>query len=53
MLGACPLTRPSDDTAVEILREHDFSLTADQVADVMDAPEKQRGGVFGTAQQMA
>lgn len=47
------LTRPSDDTAVEILRAHGFTLTADQVAGVIDAPEKQRGGVFGTAQQMA
>ncbi len=47
------LTRPTDDTAVDILREHGFTLTADQVAGVIDAPEKQRGGVFGTAQQMA
>lgn len=47
------LTRPADDTAVEILRRHEFTLTADQVAGVVDAPEKQRGGVFGTAQQMA
>lgn len=47
------LTRPMDDTAVDILRAHDFTLTADQVAGVVDAPEKQRGGVFGTAQQMA
>ncbi|MFC0456226.1 type IV secretory system conjugative DNA transfer family protein [Arthrobacter liuii] len=47
------LTRPTDDTAVEILRGHGFSLTADQVAGVIGAPEKQRGGVFGTAQQMA
>lgn len=47
------LTRPSDDTAVDILRRHGFALTADQVAGVVDAPEKQRGGVFGTAQQMA
>lgn len=47
------LTRPTDDTAVEILREHGFALTADQVAGVIDAPEKQRGGVYGTAQQMA
>lgn len=47
------LTRPADDTAVEILRRHGFTLTADQVAGVVDAPEKQRGGVFGTAQQMA
>ncbi len=47
------LTRPTDDTAVEILRDHGFTLTADQVAGVIDAPEKQRGGVYGTAQQMA
>ncbi|NUU08381.1 TraM recognition domain-containing protein [Leifsonia sp. C5G2] len=47
------LTRPADDTAVEILRQHGFPLTADQVAGVIDAPEKQRGGVYGTAQQMA
>lgn len=47
------LTRPTDDTAVEILREQGFTLTADQVAGVIDAPEKQRGGVYGTAQQMA
>lgn len=47
------LTRPMDDTAIDILRSHGFTLTADQVAGVVDAPEKQRGGVFGTAQQMA
>ncbi len=47
------LTRPTDDTAVEILRDAGFTLTADQVAGVVDAPEKQRGGVYGTAQQMA
>ncbi|MGW9114518.1 type IV secretory system conjugative DNA transfer family protein [Microbacterium sp. NPDC055683] len=47
------LTRPTDETAVDILREHGFTLTADQVAGVVSAPEKQRGGVFGTAQQMA
>lgn len=47
------LTRPTDETAVDILRDHDFGLTADQVAGVVSAPEKQRGGVFGTAQQMA
>lgn len=47
------LTRPTDDTAVEILHAHGFRLTAEQVAGVVNAPEKQRGGVFGTAQQMA
>ena len=47
------LTRPSDDTAVDVLNRHGFPLTADQVAGVVAAPEKQRGGVYGTAQQMA
>ncbi|WP_278236926.1 type IV secretory system conjugative DNA transfer family protein [Isoptericola sp. AK164] len=47
------LTRPTDETAVDILREHGFTLTSDQVAGVVAAPDKQRGGVFGTAQQMA
>ncbi|PFG44954.1 TraM-binding TraD/TraG-like protein [Georgenia soli] len=47
------LTRPTDDTAVDILATHDFKLVADQVAGVINAPEKQRGGVYGTAQQMA
>ncbi|PYF96369.1 Type IV secretory pathway, VirD4 component, TraG/TraD family ATPase [Georgenia satyanarayanai] len=47
------LTRPTDETAVDILHEHGYTLTADQVAGVVSAPEKQRGGVFGTAQQMA
>ncbi|KAB1636129.1 type IV secretory system conjugative DNA transfer family protein [Pseudoclavibacter terrae] len=47
------LTRPTDDTPVGILRQHGYTLTADQVAGVITAPEKQRGGVYGTAQQMA
>ncbi|MDO5645937.1 MAG: TraM recognition domain-containing protein [Dermabacter sp.] len=47
------LTRPTDETAVDILREHDFALTADQVAGVVSAPDKQRGGIYGTAMQMA
>jgi type IV secretory pathway TraG/TraD family ATPase VirD4 len=47
------LTRPGDERAVDVLRAHGFALTADQVAGVVSAPEKQRGGVFGTAQQMA
>ncbi len=47
------LTRPTDETAADLLRRHGFPLTADQVAGVVSAPEKQRGGVFGTAQQMA
>ena len=47
------LTQPSDTTAARVLRSHGFDLTADQVSGVISAPEKQRGGVFGTAQQMA
>lgn len=47
------LTRPTDETAVDILRDHGITLTADLVAGVVSAPEKQRGGVYGTAQQMA
>lgn len=47
------LTRPADDSAVAILNERGFPLTADQVAGVIDSPDKQRGGVYGTAQQMA
>ena len=47
------LTRPTDETAVDILRDHGVTLTADLVAGVVSAPEKQRGGVYGTAQQMA
>jgi len=46
-------TRPTDETAADVLREHGFTLTAAQVAGIVAAPEKQRGGVFGTAQQMA
>lgn len=47
------LTRPMDRTAADVLRNHHFDLLADQVEGVVDAPDKQRGGVFGTAQQMA
>lgn len=47
------LTRPTDETAADILRTHGFTLTSDQVAGVVAAPDKQRGGIFGTAQQMA
>jgi type IV secretory pathway TraG/TraD family ATPase VirD4 len=47
------LTRPTDETPIEILNNHDYPLIADQVAGVITAPEKQRGGVYGTAQQMA
>lgn len=47
------LTRPTDDEPVSILKAGGYELTADQVAGVIFAPEKQRGGIYGTAQQMA
>jgi type IV secretory pathway TraG/TraD family ATPase VirD4 len=47
------VTRPTDETPVDILRSHGFTLTADQVEGVVTAPERQRGGIYGTAQQMA
>lgn len=47
------LTMPWVDDAVKILRDAGYPLTADQVAGVIGAPEKQRGGVYGTAMQMA
>lgn len=47
------LTRPTDKEPVTILEKAGYELTADQVAGVVFAPEKQRGGVYGTAQQMA
>ncbi|UOD83455.1 type IV secretory system conjugative DNA transfer family protein [Paenarthrobacter ureafaciens] len=47
------LTRPSDDEAVDILKAGGFLQTANAVGGVINAPEKQRGGVYGTALQMA
>ncbi|WP_029212103.1 TraM recognition domain-containing protein [Arsenicicoccus bolidensis] len=47
------LTRPTDKEPLGILQASGYDLTADQVAGVLFAPEKQRGGVYGTAQQMA
>lgn len=47
------ITRPTNDEPARILRAHGVTLLADQVAGVISAPEKQRGGVYGTAQQMA
>lgn len=47
------LTRPNNEEPAEILERAGYDLTADQVAGVINSPEKQRGGVYGTAQQMA
>lgn len=46
------ITRPTEREPVFILKRHDMVLMADQVAGIINAPEKQRGGVYGTAQQM-
>ncbi|WP_260465148.1 type IV secretory system conjugative DNA transfer family protein [Arachnia propionica] len=46
------LTRPTDAEAIEILQDGGYPLIADLVAGVVFAPERQRGGVYGTAQQM-
>lgn len=47
------LTRPTDDEAVDILEAHGFAHTSNAVAGVVNAPDKQRGGGYGTALQMA
>ncbi len=47
------LTRPTDDTPMRLVATAGFDLTADQLAGVIYAPDKQRGGIYGTAQQMA
>lgn len=47
------LTNPINDEPARILRKHGFDLLSAQVFGVITAPEKQRGGVYGTAQQMA
>ena len=46
------LTSPNDDEAVLILREHGHQILAASLQAQINAPEKQRGGVFGTAQEM-
>ena len=46
------LTDPTDDEPAMILREHDYPLSAAAVEGVVNAPEKQRGGVYGTAQEV-
>lgn len=47
------LTRESDDEAVGILRDGGYVQMAQSVDGVIQSPDKQRGGVFGTARQMA
>ncbi|WP_125778255.1 type IV secretory system conjugative DNA transfer family protein [Antribacter gilvus] len=46
-------TRMSDDEPARILRRHpDYSLVEAEVTGVLSAPDKQRAGVFGGAQQI-
>jgi hypothetical protein len=47
------LSDPTDDEPVGVLEQHDFPLLASALQAVVNAPEKQRGGVYGTAQQIA
>ncbi|MFC5128152.1 type IV secretory system conjugative DNA transfer family protein [Pseudoclavibacter helvolus] len=47
------LAKPDDEAAAVILQKHDYPLLAQQLRGVMRSPEKQRGGVYGTAMQMA
>lgn len=47
------VTRPGDDEAVGILQDAGYRLIADQLEGVIGAPDRQRGGIYGTAQQMA
>lgn len=47
------VTRPGDDEAVGILHDAGYRLIADQLEGVIGAPDRQRGGIYGTAQQMA
>jgi type IV secretory pathway TraG/TraD family ATPase VirD4 len=42
----------TDDEPVRILREHGYEVIAAALAAQIGAPDKQRGGVFGTAREM-
>lgn len=47
------LSEPTNQEPVDVLRMHEYDLIAADVEGVIMAPEKQRGGVYGTARQMA
>ncbi|MEC4020653.1 type IV secretory system conjugative DNA transfer family protein [Streptomyces sp. H27-D2] len=47
------LSNPKDDTAERILRGAGHVMPADGVYGVLNAPDKQRSGIYGVAQQMA
>jgi type IV secretory pathway TraG/TraD family ATPase VirD4 len=46
------LTSPNDDEPTVILREHGYTVISAALQAQINAPDKQRGGVFGTAQEM-
>ena len=46
------LTDPTNDEAVDLLQRHDYPLSAAALKGVIDAPDRQRGGVYGTAQEV-
>ncbi|MEV7135818.1 TraM recognition domain-containing protein [Arthrobacter sp. NPDC093128] len=47
------LTDPTESEPYDLLKDTVYTQTANQVKGVLTSPEKQRGGVYGTAQQMA
>lgn len=47
------LSDPTEEEPVGILEDHGYPLLAAALQSVVNAPEKQRGGVYGTAQQIA
>ena len=59
-LGGFPITqvwtwlnRPADEAAVDILRDHDVPMTAEQLSGIMSTPDKERGSIYSTARRMA
>lgn len=46
------LSRPNEDRAVHVLTDHGYELQAEQVAGVIQLNDKQRDGIYGSAQQM-
>jgi type IV secretory pathway TraG/TraD family ATPase VirD4 len=47
------LSNPKDDAPERILRGAGHAMPADGLAGVINAPDKQRSGIYGVAQQMA
>lgn len=47
------ITDPNDDEPAQILDRHHYALSAAAVRGIVGAPDKQRAGVYGTAQQIA